>query len=117
LVSNPFDLSKKFPNYSFDKRVFRVGFLIILLLWFVVYWSNGFVNEFVLHYCPESSMSQFCLVDSEDRYDGLLLCRGCSVGSMPNSLYFLFYPLMFIILLCCFLFNHFLFWRRKRWIL
>lgn len=117
-MNNPFDLTKKYPNY-FNKPLFRICLIIILLAFLYVGFSNGWKNDFALITCPETSLN-VCFVSSEELElvglefpEGLVLKPGQSVGERPNKAFELFTPFVLIIVAFTFLFNHVLYVMKK----
>ena len=115
-MSNPFDISKRLPNYI-NKWVFRYAVLIILFLFIFTANSNDWRNDFVYIECPASSLNgcyvikDFTDIDSQipEEWNGAYLYAGQSLGNKPNDHFFKFNERVWIIILLAFILNQVLY--------
>jgi hypothetical protein len=113
--------------YIFDKMIFRLTFVVILLVFLFVFIDNGGFSKHFFYSCPSANgacqnpfwvncshnafygCSDINLIPSEYRFlaDKEFISAGTTIGERPGFLVNNFSLLFFLLLLNSFLFNHY----------
>jgi hypothetical protein len=112
---NPLDLNKIFPDYI-EKNTFRVGILLMILLFGFTLWSNDWEYKFSYAYCPEGTGDGCLVATGETVYNDVTgipeqeyihLFPDSYHGTPPNNHAKRFNSRALFIVLFSFMINHF----------
>lgn len=135
-IQEKLDLNNKYPGY-FTKIIFRVGLLLMVLVFVITFVTNDFTFKSFYVECPKDSPRPcvnpfyFCNADTvitdepcpvknplevcaKGYCRDQLLFPGNYIGEKPNLMYRLSYSLLMAILAVTFVVNHLWYvWRQK----
>jgi len=125
-INEKMDVSKKLPKGYLNLNLIRIGWVLILVLWFIALASNNFSLSAYYAECPEAYIScanpfiqnldyyqlnEFC--ESQPELCEPSIQGGQSIGHKANFLYINFNEIAFFLIILIYGLNHLL-WRRKQ---
>lgn len=133
-MKNKKDRFKSYNGYLFDKRIFQISVLVLIVFFSLIVFINGVEPRYYFNCdsplgCELQSMQEFCVEPSQldkikypGRYDWLQSCGLCSGGKVPQGFVCGEKPgflqgsesvITILIIILAFLINHF--WHNRKY--